>query len=96
MSFIALARLPSFLIWPKGSLLPRLKTRAIPLRTWAAQVVVFAGGSVLNNAAYAFDVPLSVQIVFRSAGLAVSMFLGLTVMGRRYSVQQFVRLFCCV
>jgi hypothetical protein len=67
MLFITLLKLPSFLHWPSG-VLPRLKPRKIPVREWLLQVLVFASGSLLNNLVYAYDVPLTVQIVFRSAG----------------------------
>lgn len=33
------------------------------------QVVVHTGGSLLNNWAFAFNVPLAIQMVFRSAGM---------------------------
>ncbi|KAF5350305.1 hypothetical protein D9757_013194 [Collybiopsis confluens] len=68
--------------------IPRLKPRQVPLSQWASQVIVHTTGSLLNNWAFAFNVPLTVLIVFRSAGLAVSMFLGFVVLGRRYSFLQ--------
>ncbi|KAI9064142.1 UAA transporter [Trametes sanguinea] len=88
MLFITAHSLPSFLVFPKGSLVPRLKPRHVPLRDWAVQVLVLTSGSLLNNWVYAFSVPLTVQIVFRSAGLAVSMLLGYLVLKKRYSLPQ--------
>ncbi|OBZ66479.1 UDP-N-acetylglucosamine transporter YEA4, partial [Grifola frondosa] len=88
MLFITLQSLPSFLSFPKKSLLPRLKPRHVPLREWAAQVIVLTSGSLLNNWAFAFNVPLTVQIVFRSAGLAVSMLFGYVFLKKRYSLSQ--------
>ncbi|RPD64339.1 UAA-domain-containing protein [Lentinus tigrinus ALCF2SS1-7] len=88
MLFITLQSLPSFLVFPAGGGLPRLKPRHVPLSSWALQVVVLTSGSLMNNWVFAFSVPLTVQIVFRSAGLAVSMLLGYLVMKKRYSLAQ--------
>lgn len=89
MLFITLQQLPSFIIWkPSAGLLPRLKPRQVPLSQWLLQVVVLATGSLFNNWVYAFHVPLTIQIVFRSAGLAVSMLFGRFFMHKRYSIQQ--------
>ncbi len=60
--------LPSFLVFPKDAWIPRLKPRHVPLRSWALQVVVLTSGSLMNNWVFAFSVPLTIQIVFRSAG----------------------------
>ncbi|KAH9072225.1 UAA transporter family-domain-containing protein [Lactarius deliciosus] len=80
MLFIAAQQLPSFVIWdtPSRSWLPRLKPRQVPISQWLVLVTTFASGTLLNNLVFAFNVPLTVQIIFRSAGLAVSMFLGRT------------------
>ncbi|KAK7460683.1 golgi uridine diphosphate-N-acetylglucosamine transporter [Stygiomarasmius scandens] len=88
MLFITLQSLPSFLVLPPKGFLPRLKTRQVPLYQWALQVVVLSTGSLLNNWAFAFNVPLTVMIVFRSAGLAVSMLFGFLILKRRYSLRQ--------
>lgn len=70
MLFITLQQLPSFMAWrPSAGLLPRLKPRQVPLSQWLLQVVVLATGSLFNNWVYAFHVPLTIQIVFRSAGM---------------------------
>jgi UDP-xylose/UDP-N-acetylglucosamine transporter B4 len=68
--FITVQTLPQFLTWPapRHTWFPRLKPRAVPLRRWVLQVLVHTTGSLLNNWAFAFHVPLTVQIVFRSAG----------------------------
>ncbi|KAI0629221.1 UAA transporter [Trametes polyzona] len=88
MLFITVQSLPSFLAHTKGSLVPRLKPRNVPLRDWALQVLVLTSGSLLNNWVFAYSVPLTVQIVFRSAGLAVSMLLGYVLLKKRYSLTQ--------
>ncbi|CCM02549.1 uncharacterized protein FIBRA_04652 [Fibroporia radiculosa] len=88
MCFITLHSLPSFLRWDQQTYTPRLQRRHIPLRQWIAQVLVLTSSSLLNNWAYAYQVPLTVQIVFRSAGLAVSMLFGYLFWKRRYTLPQ--------
>lgn len=68
MLFISLHSLPAFVVRPTGTYAPRLKPRQVPLSRWALQVLLFTFGSLCNNWAFAFRVPLTVQIVFRSAG----------------------------
>ncbi|KAJ7457681.1 UAA transporter [Mycena galericulata] len=88
--FIAAQGLPEFLVFHPGHRLPRFKPRQVPLKHWAAQVLLLTTGSLLNNWAFAYKVPLTVLIVFRSAGLAVSMFFGFLFAGRRYTLMQVV------
>ncbi|RDB17819.1 UDP-N-acetylglucosamine transporter YEA4 [Hypsizygus marmoreus] len=88
MLFITTQSLPSFLSFPPGKWLPRLKPRQVPLPQWALQVLVLTTGSLLNNWAFAYEVPLTVLIVFRSAGLAVSMLFGAAFLKKRYSLMQ--------
>ena len=64
MLFISAQQFPNFVDWTTM----RLKPREVPLLQWFLQVLVFASGSLLNNMVYAFAVPLTVQIIFRSAG----------------------------
>lgn len=83
MLFIAAQQLPSFVTWDASSSpsstrsrswLPRLKPRQVPLAQWLLQVTTFASGSLLNNLVYAYSVPLTVQIVFRTAGKSACAF----------------------
>lgn len=69
MLFITTHSLPSFLEFPTNGGLPRLKPRHVPLSSWALQVLVLTSGSLMNNWVFAFSVPLTIQIVFRSAGM---------------------------
>ncbi|KAF7300269.1 Glucooligosaccharide oxidase [Mycena kentingensis (nom. inval.)] len=87
--FITLQTLPGFLTFhPTYRWLPvGLKPRQVPLYRWAAQVVLLTTSVLLNNWAFAYKVPLTILIVFRSAGLPVSMAFGFMT-GRRYSVTQ--------
>ncbi|KAK0222042.1 UAA transporter [Armillaria fumosa] len=88
MMFISLQSLPSFVTYSPEAWIPRFKSRQVPLRNWATQVLVLSTGSLLNNWAFAFNVPLTVLMVFRSAGLPVSMLFGFFFLKRRYSLVQ--------
>ncbi|KAF9779173.1 UAA transporter [Thelephora terrestris] len=91
MLFITLQSLPSFVEWRKsrwGIIFPALKQRQAPISHWAAQVSLLTTGSLLNNWVYAFHVPLTVQIVFRSAGVVIAMILGRYLLHRRYTSRQ--------
>lgn len=72
----------------RGWRVPWLKKPGVPLRRWLVQVVLYYLTSILNNSAFAYDIPMSVHIVFRSGGMLVNMFLGYTVDGKRYSLLQ--------
>lgn len=76
MLFIAGQQLPSFVIWDTPrSRLPRLKPRQVPISQWLLLVTTFASGTLLNNIVFAFNVPLTIQIIFRSAGMVPPLFL---------------------
>lgn len=47
------------------------------------QVGLFYLVSVLNNAVFGYQIPMSVHIIFRSSGLVVSMILGWLLRGKR-------------
>jgi hypothetical protein len=66
----------------------RFKPLTVPLSRWLIQVVLFLAISLLNNAAFAYRIPMSVHIVFRSGGLCVSMVMGWLIDGKRYSWRQ--------
>jgi solute carrier family 35 (UDP-xylose/UDP-N-acetylglucosamine transporter), member B4 len=88
---VALVALPSHLTFSGGpestglSRLPypRLKPRQLPLLPYLAQVALYYGISRLNNAAFAYAIPMTVHIIFRSGGLVVSLLLGWILLGRR-------------
>lgn len=90
MAFVTIQSLPRFLIFDGPYHLPQLRPRHIPLSQWAMQVLVLTAGSLLNNWAFAYHVPLTVQIVFRSAGLAVSMLFGVLFLKKKYTPAQIV------
>jgi len=93
MLFVTTQSIPFFLCWKthkSGLRIPGLKPRQVPLQQWAIQVVLLTFGSLLNNWVYAFRVPLTVQIIFRSAGVVVTMVLGRIFLGKRYTLKQLV------
>ena len=62
----------------------RLRKRSIPISRWGVQVALFFITSLLNNAAFGYNVPMTVHIIFRSGGLVVNMLVGWLVERRRY------------
>ena len=82
---VSLYGLPQHLAWTSSGL--RFKPRTVPLAPYLVQVGLFYLISLLNNAAFAFRIPMSVHIIFRSGGLIVSMILG-WIVGKRYSMMQ--------
>lgn len=79
---ISLHGLPKFLIWTRYG--PRFRPRRVPIAQYLIQVVLFYFVSLLNNAAFAYRIPMAVHIIFRSGGLVVSMFIGWLVSNKRY------------
>ncbi|KII96022.1 hypothetical protein PLICRDRAFT_130186 [Plicaturopsis crispa FD-325 SS-3] len=67
---------------------PHLAPRTFPIAPYLLQVALFYAVSLLNNAAFAYAIPMSVHIVFRSAGLGVSMAMGWAIVGKRYTKVQ--------
>ncbi|CAE6454637.1 unnamed protein product [Rhizoctonia solani] len=92
MLFITVQALPSVLQWDTSSgrlvPLPSLKPRKIPLSVWALQVVLVSAIAILNNLTFRYKLPLSIQIILRSAGLIVSMALGYLFASKRYNKTQ--------
>ncbi|EGO27116.1 hypothetical protein SERLADRAFT_381326, partial [Serpula lacrymans var. lacrymans S7.9] len=70
--------------------LPRLRPRRVPLLVYVAQVVLFYTISTLNNAAFAYHIPMTVHIIFRSGGLIVNLALGWLVAKKKYSYSQII------
>lgn len=69
--------------WWSGNRGLRWKKNRVPLYRWMVQVVLYASTSLLNNVAFAFDVPMPVHIIFRSGGLVLNMLMGWLLRGRR-------------
>ncbi|KAI0366191.1 UAA transporter [Pilatotrama ljubarskyi] len=87
ISLHGLPRFLSFRAWrpcPRIALpVPRLRPRTTPLAPYLAQVALFYALSLLNNAAFAYSIPMPVHIIFRSGGLVVSMLMGWLLAGKR-------------
>jgi UDP-xylose/UDP-N-acetylglucosamine transporter B4 len=83
--FISLHGLPKQVAFSQGRFpFPRLKTRKIPLTPYLIQVALFYVVSLLNNAAFGYQIPMPVHIIFRSGGLIVGMILGRLIVGKRW------------
>lgn len=70
MFFVTAQSWPSFISFSTSHFLPRFKPRQVPLTQWGLQVLVLTSGSLLNNWAFAYNVPLTILIVIRSGGEA--------------------------
>ncbi|KAF9224402.1 UAA transporter [Gyrodon lividus] len=68
--------------------LPRLRKRRVPFLPYLIQVALFFVLSTLNNAAFAYDIPMTVHIVFRSGGMIINMTLGWLFVKKRYTTRQ--------
>ncbi|KAF8309562.1 UAA transporter [Clavulina sp. PMI_390] len=88
--YIAAQSLPSFILIDSKQFPPRisLKPRGVPLYLWLVCVMLLTGVSLLNNWAFAYRVPVSLQILIRSAGLGVAMCIGYLFSGKRYTRTQ--------
>ncbi|KAG1843476.1 UAA transporter [Suillus subalutaceus] len=73
---------------PRRRWIPRLKNRQVPLLPYFIQVALFFVLSTLNNAAFAYHIPMTVHIVFRSGGMIINMILGWMFTKKRYTVRQ--------
>jgi len=71
---VSIHGIPKHMTWTRYG--PRFKPRRIPLTPYLIQVALYYLVSLLNNAAFAYRIPMAVHIIFRSGGLMVSMTLG--------------------
>lgn len=78
---ISLHGLPKFVVFTPY---PKLRPRRIPIFPYLLQVALFYAVSLLNNAAFAYRIPMAVHIIFRSGGLVVNMVMGWLLRGKRY------------
>ncbi|KAI9296813.1 UAA transporter [Neoconidiobolus thromboides FSU 785] len=68
--------------------IPKLKDRKIPLYIWCIMVVLFFSSSQINNIAFAYDIPMSLHIIFRSGSLITNMLMGVILLKKRYKLTQ--------
>ncbi|KAF8164306.1 UAA transporter family-domain-containing protein [Pholiota molesta] len=80
---ISLYGLPKFLVWTRFG--PGFRPRRVPITTYLVQVALFYMISLLNNAAFAYNIPMAVHIIFRSGGLIISLILGWLIPKKKYS-----------
>ncbi|KAJ4471973.1 UAA transporter [Lentinula aciculospora] len=90
-AMISIQGLSRHVTWTSHGL--RLKPRRIPLMPYLIQVVLFYLVSLLNNAAFAYRIPMAVHIIFRSGGLVISMILGWIFAGKTYTAAQVISVF---
>ncbi|EAU80565.2 UDP-N-acetylglucosamine transporter [Coprinopsis cinerea okayama7 len=91
-AIISLHGLQRHVTWTRYG--PRFKPRRIPLLPYLGQVSLFYILSLLNNAAFAYRIPMPVHIIFRSGGLVVSMLLGIVISKKRCVVKLFYQNAC--
>ncbi|KAI0318090.1 UAA transporter [Amylostereum chailletii] len=90
---VSIHGLRKFLVFTRGPFglpLPQLRPRRVPLLPYIIQVCLFSVISLLNNAAFAYKIPMPVHIIFRSGGLVISMLMGWLISGKKYTVIQVV------
>ncbi|KAF5357632.1 hypothetical protein D9758_007520 [Tetrapyrgos nigripes] len=85
---ISIHGIPKHITWTRYG--PRFKPRRISLTPYLIQVVLYYLVSLLNNAAFAYQIPMAVHIIFRSGGLVISMTLGWLFGKKTYSPSQIV------
>ncbi|PPQ83639.1 hypothetical protein CVT25_006245 [Psilocybe cyanescens] len=88
---IALHGLPKFLVWTRFG--PRFRPRRVPITAYLIQVALFYLISLLNNAAFAYNIPMAVHIIFRSGGLMISLIFGWLISKKRYTTTQVLSVF---
>jgi len=88
---ISVYSLPKFIVWTKYG--PWLRPRRVPISRYIIQVALFYFISLLNNAAFAYHIPMAVHIIFRSGGLMISLLLGWLVSKKRFEIFPFFTIF---
>ncbi|KAH9921504.1 UAA transporter [Epithele typhae] len=92
-AFTALVMLPAMVVlrpppFARKIKLPWLRRRRVPLAPYLVQVALFSTVSRLNNAAFAYAIPMPVHIILRSGGLGVSMLMGWAIGRKRYTAAE--------
>ncbi|CAG9817010.1 unnamed protein product [Phaedon cochleariae] len=62
----------------------------ITLRDYMTLVVFFFTTSVVNNWAFAFNIPVPLHMIFRAGSLIANMILGIVILRRRYTLEKYV------
>ncbi|OXA53211.1 UDP-xylose and UDP-N-acetylglucosamine transporter [Folsomia candida] len=66
------------------------KKIAVPLREYLVLVVLFFVVSTANNMAFAFNISMTLHLIFRSGSLMANMILGMIIMGKRYTITKYL------
>ncbi|KAK7471200.1 golgi uridine diphosphate-N-acetylglucosamine transporter [Stygiomarasmius scandens] len=85
---VSIHGIPKHITWTRYG--PRFKPRRIPLTPYLIQVALYYLVSLLNNAAFAYRIPMAVHIIFRSGGLMISMTLGWLFAKKTYTPMQII------
>lgn len=92
LCFVVIYYLPTFLHFQHNvsylRWLPQLERPTVSLQVWGLQVLVLASMNLFNNWTFVYKIPLTLQIIFRSSGLAVSMIFGYLFLDKRYTSKQ--------
>lgn len=64
--------------------------RHIPMKSYAAMVVLFFLASTTNNMALGFDIPMPLHMIFKSGSLVANLLLGSILLKRTYAMTKFV------
>ncbi|KAG5876347.1 hypothetical protein JTB14_003669 [Gonioctena quinquepunctata] len=62
----------------------------ILLKDYMTLVVFFFTTSVVNNWAFAFNIPVPLHMIFRSGSLIANMFLGIMILKKRYALEKYI------
>lgn len=70
------------------SLIPRLRSRKVPLKIYVLMVILYYTSSVTNNTVFQYGISVPLHIVFRCSGTVITMIIGWLLAGKRYSILQ--------
>lgn len=74
-------------------LIPRLRTRKIPLKVYFIAVLLYYTSSVTNNSVFQYGISVPMHIVFRCSGTVITMLISWLVNGKRYTPLQLLSAF---
>ncbi|CAH1103580.1 unnamed protein product [Psylliodes chrysocephalus] len=69
-------------------------TPKIPLKDYVKLVVFFFTTSVMNNWAFAFNIPVPLHMIFRAGSLIANMIMGIIILKKKYTIEKYFSVFC--
>ncbi|CAG9855383.1 unnamed protein product [Phyllotreta striolata] len=66
----------------------------IPLVDYMKLVIFFFTTSVVNNWAFAFNIPVPLHMIFRAGSLIANMVMGIIVLKKKYTFEKYFSVFC--